>query len=109
MSTYATIAIRMDELGRIEDAELSAGLGAAAGVELSQALLSSCIAQVVEGIDPAHALQFINRYADRLLFARDYYGTDLHQFLQTLPLSAAVVEKIYWQNAERLVAPPKKT
>jgi predicted TIM-barrel fold metal-dependent hydrolase len=57
--------------------------------------------------DPGHALQFINRYADRLLFGRDYYGTDLHQFLQTLPLSAAVVEKIYWQNAERLVAPPK--
>ena len=52
--------------------------------------------------DPAHALQFITRYADRLLFGRDYYGTELHTFLQTLPLSAAVVEKIYWQNAERL-------
>ena len=57
MSTYATIAIRMDELGRIEDAELSAGLGAAAGVELAQALLSSSIAQVVEGIDTTHAVQ----------------------------------------------------
>ncbi len=57
--------------------------------------------------DPAHATQFLTRYADRLVFGRDYYGTELHTFLQTLPLSAAVVEKIYWQNAERLVAPPK--
>ena len=56
--------------------------------------------------DPAHAAQFLARYADRLLFGRDYYGTELHEFLQTLPLSAAVVEKIYWQNAERLVAAP---
>jgi predicted TIM-barrel fold metal-dependent hydrolase len=57
--------------------------------------------------DPAHALQFITRYADRLLFGRDYYGTELHEFLSTLDLPAAVVEKIYWQNAERLVAPPR--
>jgi hypothetical protein len=57
--------------------------------------------------DPAHALQFLTRYADRLLFARDYYEQDLHKFLQTLALPAAIVEKIYWQNAERLVAQPR--
>lgn len=56
--------------------------------------------------DPAHATQFLTRYADRLLFGRDYYGTELHDFLKTLPLSADVVEKIYWRNAERLVPPP---
>jgi predicted TIM-barrel fold metal-dependent hydrolase len=53
--------------------------------------------------DPAHATEFLTRYADRLLFGRDYYGRELHEFLQTLPLSPATVEKIYWQNAERLV------
>lgn len=57
--------------------------------------------------DPAHAKDFLTRYADRLLFGRDYYGPELHTFLQTLPLAPAVVEKIYWQNAERLVAPPR--
>ena len=57
--------------------------------------------------DPAHATQFLTRYADRLLFGRDYYERELHDFLQTLPLAAEVVEKIYWRNAERLVAPPR--
>ncbi|MBS0664149.1 MAG: amidohydrolase family protein [Verrucomicrobia bacterium] len=56
--------------------------------------------------DPAHAVQFLTRYADRLLFGRDYYGQELHAFLQTLPLPADVTEKIYSQNAERLVAKP---
>lgn len=58
--------------------------------------------------DPEHALQFVNRYADRLLFARDYYEQDLHNFLQTLNLSQEVTEKIYWQNAEKLLTPKIK-
>ena len=53
-----------------------------------------------------HAADFLTRNADRLLFGRDYYEQRLHRFLQTLPLDPAVVEKIYWKNAERLVAPP---
>jgi predicted TIM-barrel fold metal-dependent hydrolase len=57
--------------------------------------------------DPAHAVDFLTRHADRLLFGRDYYGTQLHDFLQTLPLASEVIEKIYWQNAERLVPPPR--
>ena len=57
--------------------------------------------------DPAHAVSFLTRYADRLLFGRDYYGTELHDFLLSQPLGADVVEKIYWRNAEKLVAPPK--
>ena len=55
--------------------------------------------------NPAHALKFVNRYADRLLFARDYYEQDLHCFLQTLELAKEVREKIYFQNAERLLSP----
>ena len=51
-------------------------------------------------------MTFLTRFADRLLFGRDYYGHELHDFLQPLPLPADVVEKIYWRNAERLVAKP---
>ena len=30
--------------------------------------------------DVGHAREFVHRYADRLLFARDYYGSELHEF-----------------------------
>jgi predicted TIM-barrel fold metal-dependent hydrolase len=53
--------------------------------------------------DPEHAVKFINRYSDRLLFARDYYEQDLHNFLQTLDLDEAVTNKIYFENALKLV------
>lgn len=58
--------------------------------------------------DPVHAVDFLTRHADRLLYARDFYGGKLHALLQTLPLAPDVVEKIYWQNAERLVPPPAR-
>lgn len=58
--------------------------------------------------DPAHAEEFLTRYADRLLFARDYYGSDLDDFLGTLSLEPEVREKIYWQNAEKLIPAPVK-
>ena len=53
--------------------------------------------------DPEHAVKFLTRYADRLLFARDYYGQELHEFLQTLDLPQNVHDKIYFENALRLV------
>ena len=53
--------------------------------------------------DPEHALKFINRYSDRLLFARDYYEQDLHNFLQTLDMDQATTDKIYFENALKLV------
>lgn len=53
--------------------------------------------------DPEHAVKFLTRYADRLLFARDYYGQELHEFLQTLDLPQDVHDKIYFENALRLV------
>jgi predicted TIM-barrel fold metal-dependent hydrolase len=52
--------------------------------------------------DPAHAECFIERYADRLLFGRDYYGSDWMDFLQTLTLSQAVRHRIFSENAQRL-------
>jgi predicted TIM-barrel fold metal-dependent hydrolase len=53
--------------------------------------------------DPAHAVTFLSRFADKLVFGRDYYGQELHEFLQTLVLPQEAVEKIYWQNAEGLL------
>lgn len=56
--------------------------------------------------DPEHALEFVQKFSDRLLFGRDYYGGDLLEFLSTLDLSAEIKDKIFWKNAETLVAPP---
>ena len=53
--------------------------------------------------DPAHAVAFLTEFSDRLLFARDYYGQQLHRFLNTLPLPQPVVEALYHGNAERLL------
>lgn len=53
--------------------------------------------------DPEHARKFMIRYADRLLFARDYYGSDLNDFLKTLDLPQDVQDKMYFQNALKLV------
>jgi predicted TIM-barrel fold metal-dependent hydrolase len=69
--------------------------------------LSAESGRVALARDPEHAVDFICRHADRLLFARDFYGGKLHTLLQSLSLPPAVLEKIYWQNAERLVSPPK--
>jgi predicted TIM-barrel fold metal-dependent hydrolase len=55
--------------------------------------------------DMEHAKQFLTRFADRLLFGRDYYGGDLLDFLATLELPADVQDKIYYKNALRLVPP----
>lgn len=53
--------------------------------------------------DPAHGKDFLRRYHERLLFARDDYGGELHAFLQSLDLPPDVTEKIYHANAERLL------
>lgn len=53
--------------------------------------------------DPEHAIKFINQWQDRLLFARDYYGPDLQDFLATLPLADQVKAKIFRENALKLV------
>jgi predicted TIM-barrel fold metal-dependent hydrolase len=55
--------------------------------------------------DPGHAREFVTRFADRLLYARDYYGSELHEFLMTLALPSDVEEKVYFRNAEKLVQP----
>jgi predicted TIM-barrel fold metal-dependent hydrolase len=54
--------------------------------------------------DAEYATEFLTRYSDRLLFARDFYGGDLHEFLQTLELSSQSREKIYAANAQKLLS-----
>jgi predicted TIM-barrel fold metal-dependent hydrolase len=53
--------------------------------------------------DPQHAAIFLKRYSDRILFARDYYGSDLLDFLNTLDLPQEVQNKMYFGNAMRLI------
>jgi predicted TIM-barrel fold metal-dependent hydrolase len=53
--------------------------------------------------DAKHGREFAIRFADRLLFARDYYGGELLQFLRSLDLPAEIAEKIFFRNAQRLV------
>jgi len=56
--------------------------------------------------DPDYAKNFLETYSSRLLFARDYYGSGLVNFLDSLDLSDEATQRIAWQNAERLVSPP---
>lgn len=53
--------------------------------------------------DPIHAKAFLMRYADRLLFGRDYYGADLLEFLIQLELPIQVQEQLFYKNALQLV------
>ena len=53
--------------------------------------------------DPAHAVEFLIRFGDRLLFARDFYGGEPKTFLNSLNLPEKVYQKLYFQNARKLV------
>lgn len=54
--------------------------------------------------DPEHAKTFMAEFSDRLLFARDYYGGDLHAFLKTIDLSDEARQNIMCDNAQKLLA-----
>ena len=53
--------------------------------------------------DTDHARKFLVQFADRLLFARDGYGNDLKEYLDSLDLPPEIYKKIFSQNAQRLV------
>jgi predicted TIM-barrel fold metal-dependent hydrolase len=53
--------------------------------------------------DAKHGREFVIKFADRLLFGRDYYGAELQDFLKTFDLPQDVAERIYYRNAERLI------
>jgi predicted TIM-barrel fold metal-dependent hydrolase len=54
--------------------------------------------------DPEQAKLFLEQYSSKLLFARDYYGGDLLDFLRGLELSDASMQAILRANAEKLLA-----
>jgi hypothetical protein len=53
--------------------------------------------------DPAYARELLCRWADRLLFGRDWYGGALLEFLASIDLPGEVREKILAGNARRLI------
>ncbi|MBT3271828.1 MAG: amidohydrolase family protein [Spirochaetales bacterium] len=52
--------------------------------------------------DPIHAMQFIEEFQDRLLFARDYFDGRLMEFLNSLDLSESIQMKIFSENSLQL-------
>lgn len=53
--------------------------------------------------DPAFAKPFLVEYQDRLLYGRDCFDNNHQMFLDQLGLDEAVLQKIYAQNALKLV------
>lgn len=53
--------------------------------------------------DPEFAGEFIIRYRDRLLYARDFFDNMHQEFLNSLGLPDDVMRKVYSENALRLV------
>ncbi len=58
--------------------------------------------------DLEHARTFAIRYADRLLFARDYYGGEWNQLIDSLDLPEDIRTKICGENAKRLLSQADK-
>lgn len=56
--------------------------------------------------DRAFGKEFLQRYADRLTFARDIYGGDLITYLRSLELPADVMDKLLFKNAQKLIPQP---
>lgn len=55
--------------------------------------------------DPVVAAELLIRYADRLLFGRDFYGGELIALIHTFNLEQSVIDHVLFTNAQALVAP----
>lgn len=53
--------------------------------------------------DMEHAIDFIDEFQDRIVYARDYFDSKHRQFLDSLGLSQSILNKIYYLNAVKLV------
>ncbi|MFA5154643.1 MAG: amidohydrolase, partial [Clostridia bacterium] len=53
--------------------------------------------------DLEHAYWFINNYQDRILYARDYFDSRHGELIESLNLSQTVKNKLYFENALKLV------
>jgi predicted TIM-barrel fold metal-dependent hydrolase len=65
--------------------------------------LSAGSGRIALARDAEHARAFIERYQERLLFGRDLYGGELDETLRSLELPPAALDRIYHQNAQRLM------
>jgi len=54
--------------------------------------------------DVAHAKRFVEEFQDRILFGRDYFDRAQLDALEKLELSLPVQEKVFYRNAEALIA-----
>ncbi|MBH31349.1 MAG: hypothetical protein CMG71_05080 [Candidatus Marinimicrobia bacterium] len=54
--------------------------------------------------DRVHAKNFLEKFSDRLLFGRDYYGSELIEAMNELELSNSTKRNIFSANALRLLA-----
>ncbi len=59
--------------------------------------------------DHGFAKEFLDEFQDRVLYARDLFGNQHQQLLNSLALPQTILEKIYHQNAEKLIAPTMET
>ena len=53
--------------------------------------------------DPKFTKDFLTKYQDRALYGRDYIDNDLQIFLNSLKLSQSIMNKIYSENALKLI------
>lgn len=53
--------------------------------------------------DIAFTKQFLVTYQDRILYARDYFDNAHQELLNSLGLPQSVLDKIYYQNAEKIL------
>lgn len=53
--------------------------------------------------DPEHAKKFVLEFQDRIMFGRDYFDGRLMNILEKLALPEATMNKVLYQNAERLI------
>ena len=53
--------------------------------------------------DAKFGREFAIRFAERLLFGRDYYGGELLEFLKALDLPPSAADQIFFRNAEKLI------
>lgn len=65
--------------------------------------LSAGSARIALSRDPVHAKEFIDEFQDRLLYARDCFDNKHQEFINSLDLSQEILDKIYYQNALKLV------
>ena len=53
--------------------------------------------------DPVFTREFLLKFQDRVLYARDYFDNVHQELLNGLDLQREVLDKIYWGNAQKLV------